>query len=101
MLARNNLFLVGELHRVKLEVAAPPLQQLLVGALLHNLASVHHNHLVSVLNGGQAVSDHKTRPSLHEHFQCLLNLLFRFGIYTGCSLIKHENARVGDECPRE
>lgn len=52
-------------------------QQLLVGALLCDPAVLEHGDLVSVLDGGEAVSDHDARATFPSFIQRLLDDLHR------------------------
>ncbi len=45
-------------------------------ALLNNLAFIHHDDLVRILNGREAMSNDQSRASLHQGFQRGLNLTF-------------------------
>ena len=58
-----------------------------MGTAFPDLAFVHHNDLIGVLNGGQAVRHHNGGSASHQRFQGFLNPLLRLGVDVGGSLV--------------
>jgi hypothetical protein len=69
---------------------------------LHDLACLHYNNLISILDSGKSMSDNyggdMAAELLPNLINCSLNLSFvSFVKSTGC-LIKQENLRFLDKC---
>lgn len=76
-------------------------QKLLVGALLYDPAILDHSDLVSILDGGEAVSYHDASATFPSFIQCFLDNLHNEQIhshpkvnYSGSSCEIHLNCRL-------
>ena len=95
-LSLQQLLLV-ELQCVELEV--PPLfrQQLLVGALFHDLPVGEHDDPVGVLDGGQPVG-HDEHGADGAHFlQGVLNQQLRLGVDVGGGLVQNHHGGLVED----
>ena len=63
-------------------------------ALLHNVALLHHQNVVGVLNGAKAVRHHDAGAVLHITLQGLLYVLLRFGVEGGGGFVQNKNGRI-------
>ncbi len=62
-----------------------------MGALLDNVAFVHHQDQISVADGGQTVGDNERGATLHQVVHGLLNQHFGAGIDRAGCFIKDQN----------
>ena len=67
-----------ELDVVKPSIIPRFLKQFAVRAHLFDMAAVHHYDLVGRQDSGEPVRDGDHGASGREHFECALNLFFRF-----------------------
>ena len=81
-------------------VAAAAAQQVVVLAVLDDLAALDHQNGVGVHDGVQAVGDHDGGAVLAEMLDRLLHALFGFGIQRGGRLIEQDDRRVLDQRAR-
>ena len=91
--------LLFKLAVIKGGVSAFFCQQLLMAALLDDIAVLHKQDDVRVPDGGEAVGDHKAGPPLHQLFHGLANLHFGAGIHAGSGLVQDNDGRVAEEHP--
>ena len=66
-----------KLADIQMMIEPAPIEQLLVGAALDNLAVVDDHHLIGIADGAETVRDHETGAALHQAEQRLLNARFR------------------------
>ena len=88
---------VLELAVVQVGIEAACLHELVVGALLHDVAVPHDKDQVGVLDGGQAVCDDKAGAALHQTVHGGLDALLGAGIHTAGSFIQNQDAVVGQD----
>ena len=55
-----------ELAQIQVMIEAALVQQLLVSALLDDLATVNHDDIIRIANGAQAMRDDEAGAPLHE-----------------------------------
>lgn len=79
---------------VELPVEAAVGEELLVGALLAELALVHDENGVGALDGGEAVGDQDTRPALHHSLQGGADAEFGFGVDAAGGFVEDQNAGI-------
>ena len=92
-----SLFLIYHILKltiIQVSVEAAGLDQLVVGALLHNVAVTHHEDEVGVLDGRKAVGDDEAGAALHQTVHCGLDLLLGTGIDTAGRLVEDQDAVV-------
>ena len=82
------------LQLVQLVVQAALCQQFLMGAFLPDLALMHDDDLVAVLDGGQAVCHDDGGTAFHQLAQCILNEGFGLGVDIGGSFVQNEHRRL-------
>ena len=69
-----------------------------MGPLFNHLAPSHDGNLVSIVDGGETVSNDNGGPSLPGLVQCLLNHLLTLCIQGRGGLIKEEDLGISDQC---
>ncbi len=84
-----------ELAAIQGVVEAALGQQLLVAALLDDLAVAHHQNQVRIADGAQPVGHHKAGAALHELIEGLLDQHLRAGIDAGGRLVQNQHGRQG------
>ena len=62
-----------------------------------DLAAVHHDNPVGVLDRVQSVGDHEHRALVHQRFDGLLNQVFALGIDLAGGFVEDQDRA----CPRE
>src|SRR5690606_21903438 len=82
---------VAELHLVQAAVDPVLGQQLGVGPLLHQFAVFQHQHLVGVLDGGQAMGDDQRGAVRHQVRQRVLHQAFGFVVQRGGGLVQDQH----------
>ena len=90
----------GKLTVIQLGVKTALFEQLVVPALLDDIAVAHNQNNVAVLDCGQAVGDNKARLALHHLGKRLLNADFGQGVNRARRLVQNQHARVSQHCPR-
>ena len=90
-----------ELGRVEARVGTVRRDELIVAALLDDVAVLHHQDGVGVADRGQAVGDDEARAALAQRVHRLLDQQLRAGIHRAGGLIEDEHCRVGHEGPRD
>ena len=85
----------------KLVILALFLQQLLMGAALHDLAVIHDQDQVTIADGGQAMRDHKGGASAHDAVHTALDELFGTRVDGTRGLVQDEHRRIGDGHARD
>ena len=83
---------------IKICVKAFCCKQLFVTALLDNIAILHNQNQVSILDSGKPVGNDKACSSLHQVIHSLLNLDLCSGIYRRSSLIQDQDLIVRQDC---
>src|SRR5690348_2221291 len=69
-------------------------------ATLDDAASVDHENLVGVNDGGKPVRDHKDRAAGKQAIDGFLDQPLRFGIERRCRLVEYEDGRIDEEGSR-
>ena len=69
-----------------------------MGAHLAQLALVHHQNLVGLLNGGEAMGDQHTCPALDHALQCAAYAQLGVGVHARGSFVEDENAGIECQC---
>ena len=85
---------LGELALVQLLVEAALRQQFFVGSALNDVAGLHDQDLVSVLDGRQAMGHDKARAALHQLLKGILHQHLGTGVDAGRCLIQNQNWRA-------
>ena len=70
-----------KLRRIKLIIKTLFFHQLQVCPLFHHIALIHNKDLVGILDGGEAVRNHKTGLARHQAAHCLLDTDFRASVH--------------------
>ena len=70
-------------------------EQLVVRALLDDVAVANYQDHVGVADRGQAVCDNKAGAALHQRIRGALNKLLGAGIDVGCRLVQNQRRAVG------
>ena len=84
------------LKGVKLMVTALQMEQLLMGALLDDLALRKQDDVIGVLNGGKPVGNHQHSADVLHLFQRILDQNFRFCVDVGGGFVQDHNAGFMD-----
>src|ERR1700731_852857 len=87
-------FLVFILQLIKLPINAALAKQLLVGSNFADVAFVHHDDLVSALNGRETVRDDDRCPALNHAGEGFTHSDFGFGIDAGGGFVQHKNLGI-------
>ena len=74
-------------------------EELIVAALLHNVAVPHDENQIRVLNGGEAVGDDEAGAAFHQIGHGLLDEVLGAGIHGGGGLVQNQNLVVGQNGP--
>ena len=85
-----DLFEDGVVHVVQVGVEAVAVEELIVRALLDQLALTEHDNLVGPANGREAVRDDDSRPALEEAPQGKLDLRLGVAVDVGRRLVEDE-----------
>ena len=75
--------------------------QLIVGSNAIDTALVHHNDLISIANGGEAVGDHQQGLASRHLSDVVNNLTLGVGIQSTCGLIKDDHFGIAENHPRQ
>ena len=102
----TNFFAEGLCHELPLDelfVGTTRSNQLVVRALLKDLALAHYDNLVGVPDGGESVGDDDAGLSgaLHEGVEGLLYLMLTLGIQGACRLIQEDDLRPAHQSPSD
>ena len=85
-----------ELAVVELGVEAVCSKQLVVAALLHNVAVLHHKDHVRLADGGKAVRHNKAGTALHHAGKSFLDTHLSAGIDGGCCFVQDQHRRQAE-----
>src|SRR5690606_3562940 len=88
---------VHELELVEAGVEAAALEELVVRALLAQLAAVEDEDAVGVLDGGEAMGDDDGGAAAHEGVERMLDLALERGVDGAGGLVEDEDERVEGE----
>ena len=75
------------------------LEQLLVGALLDDLAVLHHQDHVGIPDRGEPVGDDEAGPIGPQRRHGMLHQHFGSGVDRAGRLVQDQQCRIGQECP--
>ena len=75
-------------------------QQFGVGALFEDLAALHHQDMVGMLDRRQAMRDHQGGAIFHQVFHRMLDEAFRLGIQRRSRLVEYQYRSVFQQRPR-
>ena len=92
---------LGELGGVEPGVGAVGGQQLVVGALLDDVAGLHHQDQVGVADRRQPVRDDEARPAGAQRGHRPLDQHLGAGVDRAGRLVEDQDRRVGQERPRD
>ena len=78
------------------EAAVEPVNshQLVMGALLNDLAVIDNKNLVGMAHGFQPVSNHNDRLIVGQFRNSLHQLLFIFGVNIGSGFVQNDDRRI-------
>ena len=65
-----------------------------MGAALNDIAVLHHQNLVGIFNGGQAVGHDKARAALHQFLKSILYQYLGTGIDAGRCFVQNQDRRA-------
>ena len=65
-----------------------------------NVAGLHHQNLVSIFDGGQAMGHNKACATLHQFFKGILHQHLGAGVDAGGGLVQNQNRRTPQHDPR-
>src|SRR5438876_1462456 len=86
---------------VQLPVAAPPGEQLRVGAALDDLAALDHQDLIRAADGRQAMRDDEGGTASPQVAEPVLDRRLALRVETGRGLVEDQDPRVGENRPRD
>ncbi len=89
------------LARIHIPIAAFERKELGMRAALHDVTAFDDQDLVGAPDSGKTVRDHERGPAAHEVRQALLDHGLRFRIEARCGFIENQNARIGENRPRD
>ena len=72
-----------------------------MGSALDHASPVHDQDLIGCQNRAEAVGDHDTGPPGHHPFERLLDERLRLAVQAAGCLIKHQDARILQNDPRQ
>ena len=75
--------------------------KIFVLAALHDHSVFDDQNLICGKNRGQTVCDQNTGFAFNDRINCLLNLLFRYGIQCGRGLVKDKDCRIFQQNSRD
>ncbi|OFX09111.1 MAG: hypothetical protein A2516_11810 [Alphaproteobacteria bacterium RIFOXYD12_FULL_60_8] len=88
----------GALAGPQFGIAPAAAQQVLVGAVLDNLAFFHGDDAVAVAHRGQAVGDDEHRAANADAAHVALDDLLGLIVERRGGFVENQDARVGDQC---
>src|SRR5438874_13521513 len=89
------------LSSIKLVVDSSTRQELVMAPLLKDLTVLQIHNQVGLPHGRDPMRDQQRRAPGHELFELFQDLLFRFDVYAGESIVENQDRRVFDDRPRQ
>ena len=77
------------------------IQQFLVGALLHDLAIVNHQHVVGIPDGAEAVGNDKAGAAGHQAQQSLLDARLGARVHAAGGFVQDQDRGIGQDGTRD
>ena len=77
------------------------LEQLRVGALVHDAAGVDDDDAVGQVQGRAAVGDEQRRPATHDRAQGRVDGLFHLGVDSTRGVVEQQDPRIAEQGPGE
>jgi len=77
------------------------LEQLRVGALVHDAAGVDDDDAVGQVQGRAAVGDEQRRPATHDRAQGAVDGLFHLGVDSTRGVVEQQDPRIAEQGPGE
>jgi len=82
---------------VQVLVQATQRQQFVVRATFDNAAMIHHQHLVGMFDGGQAMGDHQRGALGHQALQGVLHQALGFVVERSGGFIQDQDRRIAQD----